>query len=269
MIFEKKYSKLKIVTPIAINILKNHQRKLDKRRNILFNRADSWRRGMYFKNVFTKNSFSWVFKDRFSLFLFSPKSVCDKSLVTTYAISSFLININDLLVMFKTTFVALFYKNFIFYFPINIPMRFNNSLLIFFNKSMSSLEIHNSLLFWLNFWLIALVKKWFFKVTKNSYSHIFLKLKYKGKNYRWHRRKRGLVLRFGHSHLIYMRKPISVFLKKKGRMRIIFFGTNIELMYFFLKNIILWKPANVYTGRGLRLSRQRLLKKAGKVSAYR
>ena len=251
MIFEKKYSKLKIVTPIAINILKNHQRKLDKRRNILFNRADSWRRGMYFKNVFTKNSFSWVYK-----------IICNKIIHN-------LININDLLVMFKTTFVALFYKNFIFYFPINIPMRFNNSLLIFFNKSMSSLEIHNSLLFWLNFWLIALVKKWFFKVTKNSYSHIFLKLKYKGKNYRWHRRKRGLVLRFGHSHLIYMRKPISVFLKKKGRMRIIFFGTNIELMYFFLKNIILWKPANVYTGRGLRLSRQRLLKKAGKVSAYR
>jgi len=31
----------------------------------------------------------------------------------------------------------------------------------------------------------------------------------------------------------------------------------------------LWRPINVYHGRGLRLKRQVVLKKAGKVSAYR
>lgn len=32
-----------------------------------------------------------------------------------------------------------------------------------------------------------------------------LKMRYKGKSFRWHRRKRSLVLRFGHSHLVFCR----------------------------------------------------------------
>jgi ribosomal protein L6P/L9E len=114
-----------------------------------------------------------------------------------------------------------------------------------------------------------LIYSWFDKICKNIYNFSFLKFKYKGKNYRWHRKKKGLVLRFGHSHLIYSKKPSTVFLKKKGRMKIIFFGTNVILIRLFLKNLIFWKPSNVYTGRGLRISRQRLLRKSGKVSAYR
>ena len=272
MTFLKNLIKLKNIKHEKIILLKKYQRRLFKKRNIFLNSADRWRKSAYFKNTFSKNSYSWVFSSKFNFYIFFKKNV--KTPLTSLNVNRSLfintINIDKYcnLISTRLSFIILYFKNFIFFLPINLSL-LNNNISIFINKNFSSFEFHNSYLFWLNFWLLSIIKKWFFKILKNTFNYVFLKLKYKGKNYRWHRKKRGLVLRFGHSHLIYMRKPISVFLKKKGRMKIIFFGTNIELIYFFLRNAIRWKPSNVYTGRGLRLSRQRLLKKAGKVSAYR
>jgi ribosomal protein L6P/L9E len=52
-------------------------------------------------------------------------------------------------------------------------------------------------------------------------------------------------------------------------MKIIFYGSNHYELSLYLTTITSWRPMNVYHGRGLRLARQRVMRKAGKVSAYR
>ena len=253
---------VRTVTKLNLKILKLNNKKTSKRRRFTLNKKDSWRSPVYFYNPTSTSYFFLKFNTLFSLFLLKNKKCSNNSFFFKNDI--FIKNYKN----FNIFFFLLFYKNFFFFLPISV---FNDKYekIFYFDKNNSGFEIFNSLLFWLNFSLISLVKNWFDNILKVSFNYIFLKLKYKGKNYRWHRKKKGIVLRFGHSHLIYSKKPISIFLKKKGRMKIIFFGTNIELMYFFLRNLIRWKPSNVYTSRGLRLSRQRLLRKSGKISAYR
>jgi len=261
----------KIISTFNINKIKITKKKICKKRSIPHNRTDSWRKKMHFSSLISRGYFIWKFNSRFNVYLLNNKNIFlnkfNFNFTKLILKNDIIFNIKNFFIEEKFYFILLYYKNFIFFFPINLFG--SRSVFLFFNKNNSSLEIFNFFLFWLNTNLLLLIKKWYNLIFKSSYNYIFLKLKYKGKNYRWHRKKKGLVLRFGHSHLIYSKKPISVFLKKKGRMKIIFFGTNIELIYFYLRNLIRWKPSNVYTGRGLRLSRFKLLKKAGKISAYR
>lgn len=166
---------------------------------------------------------------------------------------------------FSLCYAYMYSRNYFLWIPLLLPKR----NLFFFNKNANCLSFSKHYSFLLDFGLLFIIQKWLKSVVKGIFKFIFIKFRYKGKNYRWHRRKRGLVIRFGHSHLISIKKPISVFLKKKGRMRMIFFGTNLSLIRNYLKRLIIWKPLNVYTARGLRLSRQTVLRKSGKVSAYR
>jgi hypothetical protein len=52
-------------------------------------------------------------------------------------------------------------------------------------------------------------------------------------------------------------------------MKIIFYGSNLYSLRFFLATLVSWRPMNIYHGRGLRLARQCVIRKSGKVSAYR
>jgi hypothetical protein len=54
-----------------------------------------------------------------------------------------------------------------------------------------------------------------------------------------------------------------------GRMKILLFGAHWWDLVDFVQSICWWRPMNVYHGRGLRMRRQPVLRKAGKVSAYR
>jgi ribosomal protein L6P/L9E len=49
----------------------------------------------------------------------------------------------------------------------------------------------------------------------------------------------------------------------------IFFSSNVAVLKNFLTGVVSWREPNRYHSRGLRLSRQRIVRKAGKVSAYR
>lgn len=111
--------------------------------------------------------------------------------------------------------------------------------------------------------------RWFFELGRAVYFFLFKKLKYKGKSYKWFKKKNSVVLRFGHSHLVVMRIPDYFLSKKKKKMKLIFFGTCRWELKSFLTTLIKWKPINVYHARGLRFSRQLVFRKAGKVSAYR
>lgn len=96
-----------------------------------------------------------------------------------------------------------------------------------------------------------------------------LKLRYKGKSFKWHRRHGCLLLRFGHAHLVALKPQKHVRWRKFGRMKIIIFGSNWWDLLAFAQAACFWRTMNVYHGRGIRLRRQFVLRKAGKVSAYR
>lgn len=57
--------------------------------------------------------------------------------------------------------------------------------------------------------------------------------------------------------------------KKKGRMRLIVFGSSLFDLSFWVAEAKRWRPMNAYHGRGLRFGKQVFFKKPGKVSAYR
>jgi ribosomal protein L6P/L9E len=52
-------------------------------------------------------------------------------------------------------------------------------------------------------------------------------------------------------------------------MKILLYGTSANELRQDARRICAWRAPNIYLGRGLRLSRQRLCRKAGKVSLYR
>jgi len=110
---------------------------------------------------------------------------------------------------------------------------------------------------------------WYREFTWALFYYLFIKIRYKGKSYKWYRRGGALILRFGYSHIVSMRIPSTVFSKKAGRMKLIFFGTSRYELRRFLATSIAWRPMNIYNGRGLRFARQLVRRKAGKVSAYR
>lgn len=49
----------------------------------------------------------------------------------------------------------------------------------------------------------------------------------------------------------------------------VFFHSNLAVLRNFLLSVVQWREPNRYHSRGLRLSRQIITRKAGKVSAYR
>ena len=75
MTFLKNLIKLKNIKHEKIILLKKYQRRLFKKRNIFLNSADRWRKSAYFKNTFSKNSYSWVFSSKFNFYIFFKKNV--------------------------------------------------------------------------------------------------------------------------------------------------------------------------------------------------
>jgi len=53
-----------------------------------------------------------------------------------------------------------------------------------------------------------------------------LKLRYKGKSFKWHRRGGALLLRFGHSHLVALSPLPGLRWRRFGRMKIVLYGSN-------------------------------------------
>jgi ribosomal protein L6P/L9E len=110
----------------------------------------------------------------------------------------------------------------------------------------------------------------YFKFLFFSFSKFFFKkLKFKGKGYYMYKNKRNTVaLQFGYSHLFYI---YSFFIAVKfiTKTTILMFGTNyydILCKSYSLFNV---KKINIFTGKGIRFSRQLVYRKTGKVSSYR
>jgi ribosomal protein L6P/L9E len=131
----------------------------------------------------------------------------------------------------------------------------------------------NSNLFKLNTLYTNALSRTFFKNFSKCVSTftlpIFKKIKFKGKGYYIYKNYRNTITpQFGHSHRMYLYSfftPVK-FLTKTS---ILLFGTNKSDILNSSKKIKALRPINIFTGRGVRFSKQPIYKKAGKVSAYR
>ena len=113
----------------------------------------------------------------------------------------------------------------------------------------------------------------FFKTFTNvffQFSRIFFrKLKFKGKGYYIYKNIRNTIaLQFGYSHLFYL---YSYFINVKfmTKTSILVFGLNIPNITASSKSLFKIKPINIFTGKGIRFSKQIIYKKTGKISSYR
>ena len=76
-----------------------------------------------------------------------------------------------------------------------------------------------------------------------------------------------IFLQFGFSHKVYVADNNTLFsFLSKGKL--MFLGYNKKTLYDFLFKLIRLRYVNIFTVRGIRLSRQVIFKKVGKVSAY-
>lgn len=115
--------------------------------------------------------------------------------------------------------------------------------------------------------------QFYWKLLKDifySFNKIFfLKLKFKGKGYYIYKNLRNTVTtQFGHSHRIYL---YSYFLSVKflSKTTVFLFGFSKTDILKIGYSIQQSKPINIFTGRGVRFSKQIIYKKTGKVSTHR
>lgn len=107
------------------------------------------------------------------------------------------------------------------------------------------------------------------QVLKSFYSPTFLKLKFKGKGYYIYKNKRNTITpQFGYAHRLYLYSYFAS-VKFLSKTSIIIFGFQPQDLIRIGLGIKKMRPINIFTGRGVRFSRQIIYKKVGKVSSYR
>jgi ribosomal protein L6P/L9E len=107
------------------------------------------------------------------------------------------------------------------------------------------------------------------QVLKAFYSPSFLKLKFKGKGYYIYKNKRNTITpQFGYAHRLYL-YSYFVSVKFLSKTSIILFGFEWRDLIKIGSGVKSMRPINIFTGRGVRFSKQIIYKKVGKVSSYR
>lgn len=107
------------------------------------------------------------------------------------------------------------------------------------------------------------------QVLKSFYSPSLLKLKFKGKGYYIYKNKRNTITpQFGYAHRLYL-YSYFVSVKFLSKTSIMLFGFNKDDLVKIGLGIKQMRPINIFTGRGVRFSKQIIYKKVGKVSSYR
>ena len=156
----------------------------------------------------------------------------------------------------------LYIYNFGYYFTLPVP---TTDWYIYFDKNTSTINLSSiykqnyTLTYWTHL-------KYLFDAFNRPF---FLKIKFKGKGYYIFKNKRNTITpQFGYAHRIY-KYTFSTSVKFRTKTSIILFGLikrDVLQAGFLIKSM---RPINIFTGRGVRFSRQIIYKKTGKVSSYR
>ena len=159
-------------------------------------------------------------------------------------------------------FKVLYFYTTSYFFNITLPINFLNfrfdkgSRILFFTVHFSS----NFLKPYLN--LVRLLFHVFYKP-------FFIKLKFKGKGYYIFKNQRNTITpQFGFSHRIYV-YSYSTIVKFLTKTKVFLFGLSKCDLLTSSYSIKAMRPINIFTGRGVRFSKQLVYKKTGKVSSYR
>jgi ribosomal protein L6P/L9E len=97
----------------------------------------------------------------------------------------------------------------------------------------------------------------------------FRKITFKGKGYYLYKSFRNTITpQFGYSHRLYIYTFFS-YLTFLSKTSLILFGLNIKDIEKLSYKVYSLRPVNIFTGRGVRFSKQIIYKKSGKVSTYR
>jgi hypothetical protein len=97
----------------------------------------------------------------------------------------------------------------------------------------------------------------------------FVRMKFRGKGYYIYKTLRHTIApNFGYAHRVYV-YAYFVSLKFLSKTSIILFGLLKTDLFKVGDNFKSTRPINIFTGRGVRFTRQIIYKKTGKVSSYR
>ncbi len=104
---------------------------------------------------------------------------------------------------------------------------------------------------------------------KALYLPTILKIKFKGKGYYVYKNKRHTITpQFGYAHRLYL-YSYFVSVKFLSKTSILLFGFSYQDLKLVGTGLKKMRPINIFTGRGVRFSKQIIYKKVGKVSSYR
>jgi ribosomal protein L6P/L9E len=171
-------------------------------------------------------------------------------------------------------YVYVYNNRFYFIFNVNIhnfELQLNKSTLAVqrFSKNRSNLPLLNVSSFsQLN--IINRISKKLTAVFKSWDSYYFIKIKFKGKVYKLTKyKKNNLKLSFGRCHKTILAVR-SLFLRKKKKVKnkCMIYGSSLKHINLSKCLIVNTRPINMFTQRGLRLSRQIVYRKIGKKSSY-
>lgn len=214
--------------------LKTFNKNLKKNHNIKIKNS-----AIFFKNRFNFNFYKIIFYIPFGWdFLVLKKNNFNNNFIYFYVYSS------------TYFFLLPVVKNFL---NLNYDTQTSSLILKF--------QFNNN--FHLLFWNI-------FKTVFYSFSKLFFKkLKFKGKGYYIFKNTRNTIaLQFGYSHLLYL-YSFFITVKFLTKTTILMFGINKNNITLSSKSLFFIKPINIFTGKGIRFSRQIIYRKTGKVSSYR
>jgi len=171
---------------------------------------------------------------------------------------------NFILLNIKTNFrykIIYLYNN-LYFFKIILPSKF---LKLKYHPQLQTLELqYNYNTPYLRLYLTHL-KKIFYSFSKVY----FLKIKFKGKGYYIYKNLRNTITpQFGHAHRLYFYSYFTA-VKFLSKTTVFLFGLSKKDLLTTGLTIKTSKPINVFTGRGVRFSRQIIYRKVGKVSSYR
>lgn len=150
----------------------------------------------------------------------------------------------------------------LFYVNLLIPINFST---LYFEKESSNLHyssVYSSNLLNAYYLSISSLLLSFSKVS-------FKKVKFKGKGYYIYKNKRNTIApQFGYSHRIYIYSCFTA-VKFTSKSSLIFFGLQNYEVNKISQSLQYFRKLNIFTGRGVRFSRQTVYSKPGKISSYR
>ena len=168
-------------------------------------------------------------------------------------------------IVFKNKYLStktIFFYSPLYYFKLNVPSRFTQ---LTFDANTNSFNLH-SLYINNNYRLFMTSLNTLFA---SFYKPFFKKIKFKGKGYYIYKNKRNTITpQFGYSHRLYLYSYFSS-VKFLSKTSIFIFGLLKNDVLQIAQSVKSMRPINIFTGRGVRFSREVIYKKVGKVSSYR